>query len=132
MKDIQPGIRGTQTLTVTDRDTAAVYGSGSLHVFGTPAMIALMEKTALKSIEAYLDEGEGSVGTALDVKHTAATPVGMTVTCESELIAVDRRRLTFRVFTRDEAGAIGEGTHERFVINNEAFMKKADEKRHTG
>lgn len=129
MKDMQTGIKGLQEITVTDRDTAAVYGSGSLEVFGTPAMIALMEKTALNSIVPYLDETEGSVGTALDVKHTAATPVGMKVTCESELIEVDRKRLVFRLSVRDEAGPIGEGTHERFVIDNEKFMQKAEGKR---
>ena len=129
MKDMQTGIKGLQEITVTDRDTAAVYGSGSLEVFGTPAMIALMEKTALNSIVPYLDETEGSVGTALDVKHTAATPVGMKVTCESELVEVDRKRLVFRLSVRDEAGPIGEGTHERFVIDNEKFMEKANGKR---
>ena len=125
MQQLQLGIKGHQEITVTEKDTASVYGSGSLAVFGTPAMIALMEKTALMSIEPFLDAGEGSVGTALDVKHTAATPVGMRVTCESELIEVDRKRLTFRVTAHDEAGPIGEGTHERFVIQNEPFMEKA-------
>ena len=129
MKTIEPGIKGKQEITVTDRDTAKVYGSGSLEVFGTPAMIALMEKTALTSIEPYLDEGEGSVGTALDVKHTAATPVGMKVTCESELTEADRKRLVFRVTAYDEAGPVGEGTHERFVITNDRFMEKANAKR---
>ncbi|MBQ4416742.1 MAG: thioesterase family protein [Butyrivibrio sp.] len=129
MKELNPGIKGKQELTVSERDTAKVYGSGSLEVFGTPAMIALMEKTALTSIEPFLDEGEGSVGTALDVKHTSATPVGMNVVCESELIEVDRKRLVFRVSARDEKGAIGEGTHERFVITNDRFMEKANAKR---
>ena len=128
MQPMNPGIKGKQELTVSEKDTAKVYGSGSLEVFGTPAMIALMEKTALTSIEPYLDEGEGSVGTALNVKHTAATPVGMKVTCESELIEADRKRLTFRVTAHDEAGLIGEGTHERFVIQNEPFMDKANKK----
>lgn len=129
MKEMNPGIKGKQELTVRERDTAKVYGSGSLEVFGTPAMIALMEKTALTSIEPFLEDGEGSVGTALDVKHTAATPVGMKVVCESELIEVDRKRLVFRVSARDEKGAIGEGTHERFVIANDRFMEKANAKR---
>ena len=128
MKEMQPGIKGIQEITVTESDTAAVYGSGSLEVFGTPAMIALMEKTALNSIVPYLDEGEGSVGTALNVKHTAATPVGMKVTCESELIEADRKRLLFRLSVRDEAGPVGEGTHERFVIQNDKFMEKANAK----
>lgn len=131
MKPMTPGIKGKQELTVADKDTAKVYGSGSLEVFGTPAMIALMEKTALTSIEPFLDDGEGSVGTALDVKHTAATPVGMKVTCESELIEVDRKRLVFRVAAHDECGPIGEGTHERFVISNDKFMEKANSKSKT-
>ena len=128
MKELKTGIKGKEEMTVTERDTAKVYGSGALEVFGTPAMIALMEKTALNSILPYLDEGEGSVGTALNVKHVAATPVGRTVVCESELIEVDRKRLTFSVTARDEAGLIGEGTHERFVIVNERFLQKAAER----
>ena len=126
---LQPGLKGKQEITVTDKDTAAVYGSGSLAVFGTPAMIALMEKTALTSIEPFLEEGQGSVGTKLDVAHTAATPVGMKVWCESELIEVDRKRLVFRVNAFDEAGAIGQGTHERFIIDNVKFMEKASAKK---
>ena len=128
MKELKTGIKGKEEMTVTERDTAKVYGSGALEVFGTPAMIALMEKTALNSILPYLDEGEGSVGTALNVKHVAATPVGRTVVCESELIEVDRKRLTFSVTAHDEAGLIGEGTHERFVIVNERFLQKAAER----
>ena len=128
MKELKTGIKGKEEMTVTERDTAKVYGSGALEVFGTPAMIALMEKTALNSILPYLDEGEGSVGTALNVKHVAATPVGRTVVCESELIEVDRKRLTFSVTAHDEAGLIGEGTHERFVIVNDRFLQKAAER----
>lgn len=128
MKELKTGIKGKEEMTVTERDTAKVYGSGALEVFGTPAMIALMEKTALNSILPYLEEGEGSVGTALNVKHVAATPVGRTVVCESELIEVDRKRLTFSVTAHDEAGLIGEGTHERFVIVNERFLQKAAER----
>lgn len=128
MKEIPVGTRGECALTVTDKDTAKVYGSGSLEVFGTPAMIALMEKCALESIIPYLDEGEGSVGTALHVTHVAATPVGMKVRCESTLTERDRKRLTFEVKAFDEAGLIGEGTHERFVIQNESFMTKANAK----
>ena len=125
MKEIPVGTKGHYEMTVTDNDTAKVYGSGSLEVFGTPAMIALMEKCALESIVPYLDEGEGSVGTALHVSHVAATPVGMRVRCESILTEIDRKRLTFDVKAYDEAGLIGEGTHERFVILNDSFMEKA-------
>ena len=126
---LTPGIRGCAEVLVSGMNTAAALGSGTLPVFSTPSMIALMEKTALNSIVPYLDETEGSVGTALTVKHTAATPIGMKVTCESELVEVDRKRLVFRLSVRDEAGPIGEGTHERFVIDNEKFMQKAEGKR---
>lgn len=123
------GITGKEILTVGANDTARVYGSGTLEVFATPAMIALMEKTCLNSVAPYLEEGEGTVGTLLNVKHTAATPVGMQVTVESKLIEVDRRRLVFEVKAYDEAGAIGEGIHERFVIQSERFQTKANEKK---
>lgn len=103
-------------------------GSGTLEVFATPAMIALMEKTACESVQPYLEEGCGTVGTALNIKHVSATPVGMTVTCESVLTEVEGRRLTFIVLASDEHGLIGEGTHERFIVNNEKFQSKADSK----
>ena len=128
MADLKVGVLGKEEMTVTEKDTAKVYGSGDLEVFGTPAMIALMEKTALNSIVPFLEEGEGSVGTKLDIRHVAATPVGMKVRCESELVGVDRRRLTFTVKAYDEAGLIGEGEHERFVISSERFMAKAAER----
>ncbi len=99
---------------MTEANTAKTMGSGTLDVFATPAMIALMELTAWKSVAPYLEEGNGTVGSYLDIHHNAPTPVGMTVTCESELIQVDGRKLTFRLTARDAAGVVGEGTHERF------------------
>ena len=123
------GIKGTQTVTVANDNTAAAMGSGTLAVFATPAMIALMEKTAYISVQDALDEGMGSVGTLLNVKHVAATPVGMTVTCESELVEVDGRRLVFTVKAFDEVGLIGEGTHERFIVQNEKFLTKTNAKK---
>jgi len=125
---IKTGILGREVLVVGEKDTAKVYGSGTLEVFATPAMIALMEKTCLNSVAPYLEEGMGTVGTLLNVKHTAATPVGMQVTVESRLVEVDRRRLVFEVKAFDEAGAIGEGIHERFIIESDKFQKKADAK----
>ena len=92
-------------------------------------MIALMENTALKSVAEYIGEGNGTVGTGLDVKHVAATPVGMKVTCETELIKVEGRALTFDVKAYDECGLIGEGTHDRFIIIEEKFQAKANSKR---
>ena len=123
---LQLGIKGKQELLVTDKDTAKAVGSGGLNVFATPAMIALAEKTALQSILAYLSEGESTVGTKLDISHIAATPVGMKVSCETELIEIDRRRLVFSVNVYDEVEKIGEGTHERFIVNDEKFMTKAE------
>ena len=99
-------------------------GSGTLDVFATPAMAALMEKTAWQSIAPYLQEGQGSVGTRLDITHDAATPLGMTVTCKSELIQVDGRRLVFEVTASDDKEIIGRGTHERFIIDNDKFLTK--------
>ncbi len=122
------GIKGTGQTKVCQENSAAAMGSGTLNVFATPAMIALMEETAWKSVAGCLNEGESTVGTALDIRHTAATPLGMTVTCESELTAVDGRKLTFHVIARDEAGVIGEGEHQRFIVNGEKFQGKADGK----
>lgn len=126
---MQTGIAGKQTITVTEDKTAAVLGSGTLPVFATPAMIALMENTASSSVAGELEDGQGTVGTLIDVKHVAATPVGMEVTCETKLVEVDRKRLVFEVKAYDAAGVIGEGTHERFVIDNEKFMAKAESKK---
>lgn len=125
---LETGIKGMQEVLVTEANSAKTMGSGTLDVFATPAMIALMEKTAWKSVAEHLEEGNGSVGTELNVKHVSATPLGMTVRCESELIEVDGRRLVFKVAAYDEAGLIGEGTHERFVVNNEKFQGKANSK----
>ena len=125
---LQLGIKGKQELLVTDKDTAKAVGSGGLNVFATPAMIALAEKTALQSILAYLSEGESTVGTKLDISHIAATPVGMKVSCETELIEIDRRRLVFSVNVYDEVEKIAEGTHERFIIYSERFQNKANGK----
>ena len=126
---MEAGITGTQTITVTEEKTAKAMGSGTLPVFATPAMIALMENTAYKSVADELEEGAGTVGTLMNVKHVAATPVGMEVTCETKLVEVDRKRLVFEVKAYDAAGVIGEGTHERFIIDNERFLAKAEAKK---
>lgn len=122
------GITGMQTITVSQEQTAQSLGSGELAVFGTPCMIALMENTALKSVQPHLEAGQGTVGTLLNVKHVAATPVGMQVRCETRLIEVDRKRLVFEVKAYDACGLIGEGVHERFIIDNQRFMQKANAK----
>ncbi|MDO5517707.1 MAG: thioesterase family protein [Clostridium sp.] len=108
--------------------TAEKMGSGTLPVYATPSMIALMENTASVSVADYLEEGKGTVGTLINVKHVSATRVGAAVTCETELIEIDRKRLVFEVKAYDEAGIIGEGTHERFIIDNNRFMENVNNK----
>ena len=125
---LEVGLKGHQEMTVTDQFTAKTMGSGVMDVFATPAMLALMEKTASESVAPYLEEGCGSVGTQVNISHVAATPIGMTVRCETELTEVDGRRLVFKVAAYDEAGLIGEGTHERFIVQNEKFQTKANNK----
>ena len=126
---LKTGIIGKQEVVVSQNKTAEVVGSGQLHVFATPAMIALIEKTAWMSVADELEQGQGSVGTRLDVAHTSATPVGMKVWCETELTEIDKRRLVFKVNVFDESGEIGKGTHERFIIQNDKFLKKAESKK---
>ena len=125
---LEKGIKGKLESIVTKENTAKAMGSGELDVYATPAMIALMEETAYKSVASELDEGSGSVGTLMNVKHVAASPVGMKITCQSELESVEGRKLTFKVEAYDEVGLIGEGTHERFIIVNNRFQEKADKK----
>lgn len=121
---ISIGLRGEAAVRVTEQNTAAAAGSGSLQVFGTPFLVALMEEAACQAIHPYLEEGQTSVGTKLDVSHDAATPVGMAVRAEAEVTAVDGRRITFRVTAFDECGPIGQGTHERFVVRQESFLQR--------
>ena len=125
---IEVGIKGRKEYTVTKELTAAAVGSGLLEVYGTPYMIALMEETCHTSVGEFLQEGQGTVGISLNIKHTAATPVGMKVWCESELVEVDGKRLVFEVKAFDEAGPIGEGEHQRFIIENERFLEKTNNK----
>jgi fluoroacetyl-CoA thioesterase len=121
---LKPGISFSLKKVVTYNDTAAFYGSGLHEVFSTPAMIALMEGTSVKVVEPYLNKDEGTVGTEVKVRHLKSTPVGMEVTCTAVLINVDDRRLTFSVEAYNENEKIGEGTHERFIINNTRFREK--------
>ncbi|RRD95240.1 thioesterase [Clostridiales bacterium COT073_COT-073] len=122
------GIKGKEETIVSTENSAKTMGSGTLDVFATPAMIALMEKTAWKSVQNHLEDGYGTVGISLNVKHVAATPLGMKVYCESELTGVDGKKLVFIVKAFDEVGLIGEGTHERFIISNEKFQQKTNDK----
>lgn len=126
---MEVGIRGKQTVVVDVTNTAKAVGSGTLDVFATPSMIALMEKTAWESVDGALDEGCGTVGTRLEVTHDAPTPVGMRVTCESELVSIDGRKLSFEIRAYDEKGEIGKGFHERFIIDEAKFEAKAAQKK---
>ena len=122
--DMLKGLRHSETLVVEHKDTAAVYGSGALEVFATPAMIALMEKTCLESVANKIGEGNTTVGIAINIKHLKASPVGVTIRCEAELVEVDRRRLVFSVKCFEDETLIGEGIHERFVVDSKKFMSK--------
>lgn len=122
---LQTGITGEARCLVTAETTAANLGSGELEVFATPAMIALIEKAAWQSVAPHLEEGCGTVGTALRVRHLSATPVGMEVTARTELCEIDGRRLVFKVEVRDAKGVVGDGEHERFIVKNESFLRKA-------
>ena len=111
--------------TVTEGNTAAALGSGSLEVYGTPAMACLMERAAADLAERHLPEGWTSVGISLNIKHQAPTPIGMAVKAEAEIVQVDGRKLTYTVRAFDDREEIGNGTHERFIVEAEKFRGKA-------
>lgn len=125
-EQLLPGITGKIEMTVTAQVSAKQAASGEMDVFGTPFVIALMEQTADKSVRPYLEEGCATVGTLVNIRHTAATPMGMSVYGASELIEVDGRRLVFKVAVFDEVGQVADGLHERFIIHKEKFMKKTE------
>lgn len=127
--NLQPGMIAEKKELVTEEKLAISYGSGEVAVYATPAMIGLMENAALSCVDKNLPEGWATVGSYLDIKHIAATPPGLTVTAKAEVVKVDGRRVVFKVEAFDDKDKIGEGTHERFIINLEKFMKKCDEKR---
>jgi len=124
------GTKCQMEAVVTEELTAAAAGSGLLPVFGTPYMIALMENCSASLLQNFLEDGQGSVGIHLDVKHTAATPIGMKVLVEAEVTAVSEngKIVDFKVAAWDEKGPIGEGTHTRAIINNERFLAKCNAK----
>ncbi len=125
---LQSGMKGHMERTVTADLSAKVWGSGAVDVYATPCMIALVEETAWRSVQDELEPGQATVGTKIDVAHLAATPIGMRVRCETDLIEIDRRKLVFAVTAYDEAGKIAEGTHERFIVDVEKFQAKANAK----
>lgn len=128
MGSITPGLKGEVALKVEPEHTAKHLGSGSVMVFATPQMILLMEMASVYAVDHLLPAGQRTVGIGLDVRHLAATPVGMTVTAKSELLEVDGRRLLFRVEAWDEQEKVGEGTHTRAIIDVQWFGQKVQEK----
>ena len=126
---IPVGTKGRAETVVTEHNTANAVGSGLVPVFATPYMIALMENAAVNALTPYMEENQGTVGTRLDVSHDSATPIGMKVWAEAEVTAVDGKALTFAVTAYDEAGVIGKGTHNRFVITVDRFLAKAEKKK---
>ncbi len=125
---IEIGTKGYADALVEQEDTAKIVGSGDLLVYATPCMVALMEGAACESIAPFLAPGESSVGTMMQVNHISATPVGMEVRAESEVTAVEGRKVTFSIKAYDEAGEIGNAVHERFIIKAERFLEKTYEK----
>ncbi|SFR04539.1 thioesterase family protein [Desulfoscipio geothermicus] len=121
---ITVGLRGSARQEVNETNTALAYGSGSINVFATPAMIGLMEKAALSSVDRLLPEGYTTVGIKVDVQHLAATPLGGVVEARSELREIDGRRLVFAVEAYDDRELVGKGTHERFIVPTEKFLQK--------
>ncbi len=128
MENIKPGVVGEKSMTVTEAQSARHLGSGTVRVFATPAMIALMEQAAVEAIDRLLPEGKASVGTALNVRHLAATPVGQQVRARAEVTAVEGRQVTFNVQAWDESELIGEGTHTRFVIDLDRYWQRVNAK----
>ena len=125
---LTPGLLGEVERVVDAGQTADSLGSGLVPVFGTPALVALMEAAAVSAVSASLPPEMTSVGARIDVRHLAATPVGMRVRARAELLEVDGRRLVFQVTAWDEAERIGEATHERFIVHEARFTAKADTK----
>ncbi len=125
---IEIGMEYTTEIKVGASDTARAVGSGELEVLATPKMCALMEESAYKCVASELETGASTVGTLLNISHLSATPVGMTVKAVAKVTGVDGRKITFDLKAYDEAGLIGEGTHERFIVYSEKFVAKANSK----
>ncbi len=126
--ELRIGMSAQVEKTVSEDDTAVRFGSGGVRVFATPMMIALMENAALNAVDPHFTEGYATVGLSLDVKHMAATPVGMKVTARAELINIEGKKLSFKIEAYDEVEKIGEGTHERYIIGLDKFLERTGRK----
>tara|TARA_Y100001933_G_C18915601_1_gene528708 strand:+ start:541 stop:930 length:390 start_codon:yes stop_codon:yes gene_type:complete len=129
MSELKVGLVYETKKIVEEADTAAKFGSGGIYVFATPMMIGIMENAAMNCVAEALSQEESTVGIHLDVKHMAATPMGMEVRAVAELIEIDGKKLKFKVEAFDEKRKIGEGTHDRFIINVDKFMSRLEEKK---
>ncbi len=127
--ELTPGLAGTIKTTVTEADFASALGSGDVAVLGTPRMIALAEAATVQAIATALAEGQTSVGTRVDVRHLAASPLGAAIEASAELIAVSGKTLTFRIEVRDDCGVVADGTVERFVVDHAKFTERASQAR---
>ena len=121
---LTPGMKGEATTTVVHENTAAAVGAGGVEVFGTPLMIALMENAAWQAVVAALEPGQVTVGTIVNVRHLAATPIGQQVRATAELVEINGRRLLFNVEAFDEHQKIGEGQHERAIVQLDRFLNR--------
>jgi predicted thioesterase len=128
LEELKPGLAATVEIVVGTRDTAAHVGSGKIGVLATPIMVTLMETAALQAVERFMPPGQQTVGTRLEISHTAATPVGMRVRARAELIQVEGRKLTFRLHAEDETETIGGGIHERLIISVDRFDQRMQKK----
>lgn len=128
MEQVHAGLKGSAEITVGEQHTAPRIGSGKVHVLATPVMINLIEAAALAAVEDRLPPGFQSLGTVLNVRHIAATPVGMRVSASAEVVSVEGRTIRFRVEARDEKDLIGDGTHERVVVNVAKFDERVQGK----
>ena len=126
--EITVGLKAVVSTVVEREDTALEVGSGSLLVYATPCMVALMEGAACEAIEDCLSSTKTSVGTELNISHLSATPVGLEVTAEATVTAVEGNTVTFSLIAKDEAGKIGEGTHKRVIVGEQKFLEKTDQK----
>lgn len=124
--DIKEGLQAFEEVIVEKNNTALSYGSGTLEVFATPALCALMEKTSLKAVNPFIEEGYSTVGIDIKIKHMKASPLNAHIKCKSELYKVEGKKLFFSLEAFDEKGKIGEGTHIRYIVNIKDFLEKAN------
>jgi predicted thioesterase len=127
--NLQVGMTAQKHDQVTNENTAMRYGSGSAAVYATPAMVGLMEGTCLAAVDPHLPAGMSTVGIRLDIRHLAATPIGLGVRATAELTEISGKRLTFTMEAFDDKEKIGEGIHERYIIDVKKFMEKAENKK---